>query len=152
MVSSRIKREDQGEGRHSPPVNKSPIIPASWPGFLHLFQRDPQVYRAPFLFVHLHPARDFVERAVATAAYIIAQRGCAMPGAGCIGGDLKAGVDRGCSHDVAIMPPAGFRVPAGPARPLLPRASYRTSPLRAASSRKRRAVRAARRSHSDRRR
>ena len=85
---------------------------AGWEGLagnLPPLKRNPPVHRAPLLLVHLHPARDLVKRAVATAAHIIAQRSRAMPGAGRIGSNLKVGSRIVRRHDAAIIPIKNIR-------------------------------------------
>lgn len=66
-------------------------------------QRDAQIHRAPLRLVHRHPSGYLVESAQATAAYIVAQRGGAMPCAGSFGGDFGVSGGRRQKHDAAII-------------------------------------------------
>lgn len=90
-------------------MNERGIIPASAFRF-PTQQRDAQIDRAPLLLVHLHPARNLLERAQAGTAYLVAQRGAAMPGAGRVGGDF--GREWGRFHHGRIIP-ALLLAPAG---------------------------------------
>jgi len=112
------------------------LYPPSRDGLLPLLQRNAAIHRASLLFVHLRPAYDFLERALAAPAHIVAQHRAAMADAGTFCRNIEERGRRVQVHGAVIiyLRPRRLLQPRQPCQRL--RAMRRTSPAKAASCRR----------------